>query len=152
MADRDRTRNPWPFGVAALGVVAAAALATSVLYGVRHASRVSDPRYYVRGLEHDARLKARDRAVEAGWRLAVQARDGRLTVAVTDRVAAPVTGARVRVVFLGPDGLPAHAATAVEGPPGTYALDLPPPGPNPTARLEVERGDVRMVQPLLLAR
>ncbi len=137
MANRDRTRNPWPFGVVVLGVVAVAALVTSVVYGVRHVSRVSDPRYYVRGLEHDARLKARD---------------GRLAVVVVDRVTAPVTGARVRVVFLGPDGLPARTATAVEGPLGTYALDLPPPGPNPTARLEVERGDVRMVQPLLLAR
>ena len=58
----------------------------------------------------------------------------------------------MRVVLLGPDGLPAHTAVAVERPAGTYTADLPPAGSNPSARLEVEQGAARLVQPLLLAR
>ncbi len=152
MSHRETPRNPWPVGVAVLGLVAVAALAVTVVYGIRHASRVSDPRYYVRGLEHDARMKARARAAEAGWTAAVAVRNGRMTAAVTDRDGTPLAGARVRVVLLGADGLPARTEKAVEGPPGTYSADLPPPGPNPTARLEVERDGTRLIQPLLLVR
>lgn len=118
---------PWVF-VAAFGVVFLANGAL-VYLGAKSWTGLETEDPYEKGIAYNRALAgARDQAAR-GWQLAAdfagRAADGRLTVSLRDRDGQPLTGARVRVLFVRPthEGFDREAALAALGA-GRYGADI----------------------------
>ncbi len=143
-------RSPWAAGIALAGLLFVGALVATLVFGIRSASRVSDPAYYARGVHHGQRVQEALAARSLGWQVEASFAGGHLEVRLRDADNALVGGAQVQLVQLTAEGLPGPAVSLGEASPGTYRTELSlPPGPV-SALLELHAEGATMTRPVLL--
>jgi hypothetical protein len=89
-----KTFNPWPYGIIAFFVVLVCALAAVVTIAVTHSESMVSENYYEQELKYQDHIDSAARGQESGATIRLDARDGKLLVAVpATQVAQGVSGA-----------------------------------------------------------
>ena len=122
----------WPLGIAAILGATVAANLVVMRVASDDPSFAVEPDYYRRAVGWDSTLAQARASAALGWRVATQVTPlvagapATVTLAITDRDGAPVTGATVAVEALfNARANDRHTATLPEVAPGRYAAPLP---------------------------
>jgi nitrogen fixation protein FixH len=96
----------------------------SAYRAVTQVSQITDPDYYSKGLKYNSSLVEKRAASVLGWQLSTRLNKFSLQLRLSDKVGAPVSGARGQLIF-GHQQTDLNALSLKETSPGLYVTDLP---------------------------
>ncbi len=112
---------------------------------------VTDSDYYSKGMKYNSTLVEKRAASVIGWSLQAALQQSNLTLNLTDKNKAPVTGASGQATFPEPGNNRSRTFQLDESEPGTYQLTVPPDlAGEQLVRVEFERDGARINRQLLL--
>ena len=112
---------------------------------------VTDSDYYSKGMKYNSTLVEKRAASVIGWSLQAALQQSNLTLNLTDKNNAPVSGANAQATFPEPGNNRSRTFQLNESEPGTYLLTVPSDlDGEQLVRIEFERDGARINRQLLL--